>query len=155
MGQYHLIANYDKKQFIKAHAFGEGIKLMEFGRGGDTMTALAVLLAASCTPTERGGGDIHPWCGGPGYETRIVPGLTKERGEWLMENVVGSWAGDRIAIIGDYAEDEDAKGLVGREGSPWVDGGTGWTNISALALEAIEMDYYTWSTRQPSKRAAD
>lgn len=40
MGQYHKIVNLDKKQFISGHAFGDGIKLMEFGgSAGGTMTA--------------------------------------------------------------------------------------------------------------------
>lgn len=152
MGQYHYVVNYDKKEFLHPHKFNAGLKLMEFGRdGGSVMLGMAVLLAASCKGGARGGGDIHPWTGGPGYQGREVQGLTEARGQWLMDNVVGRWAGDRIAIIGDYAEPEDANGLVGREGSPWTDGQLRevvWTDISELAIEAMEMDYYVWSERR-------
>ena len=46
MGQYYIIVNLDKKQFIHPHKFGDGIKLLEFADSTPgTMTALAVLLA--------------------------------------------------------------------------------------------------------------
>ena len=31
MGQYYVIANLDKKEFLNPHKFGDGVKLMEFG----------------------------------------------------------------------------------------------------------------------------
>lgn len=79
MGQYYYIVNIDKKQFLHPHDFGDGLKLLEFGSSGcGTMTALAVLLADG---NGRGGGDLH------------------------SDNpIVGSWAGDRIVIAGDYAD---------------------------------------------------
>lgn len=82
MGQYHKVVNLDKKQVINPHNMGCGIKLLEFSESRVT-TALSVLLACS---NNRGGGDLHsdsPMC--------------------------GSWAGDRIAIIGDYWEEDEAK----------------------------------------------
>src|ERR1035437_2545598 len=86
MGQYHLVVNLDKHQYLHPHRLGDGLKLMEFGRSRDgTMTALAFLLACSACEGGRGGGD-------PREDS---------------EGVIGSWAGDRIAIIGDYAEAED------------------------------------------------
>ena len=82
MGQYHLVVNADKRQFIHPNRLGDGLKLMEFGNSaGGTMTALAILLAVS---NGRGGGDLH-------FESEVI----------------GSWGGDRIAIVGDYAEDTD------------------------------------------------
>lgn len=82
MGQYHLTVNLDKKQFLDPHKLGDGLKLMEFGNSaGGVMTGLAILLAVS---NNRGGGDLHS-----------------------DNELIGSWGGDRIAIIGDYAEDKD------------------------------------------------
>ena len=79
MGQYYKIVNIDKKQFLHPHTFGDGLKLLEFGCSAPgTMTALAVLLADG---NNRGGGDLrsdHP--------------------------LIGSWAGDRIVVAGDYAD---------------------------------------------------
>jgi len=88
MGQYHCIVNLDKHEFLNPWDMGEGAKLMEWGYGSGTMlTALAILLAVS---NGRGGGDYHA--------DEQDPSL----GEW-----VGRWGGDRIAVVGDYAEDGD------------------------------------------------
>jgi hypothetical protein len=79
MGQYYMVVNLDKKQYIRPLAFGDGSKLLEFGcSAGSTMTALALLLASG---NGRGGGD-HPSTAPP----------------------VGSWAGDRIVVAGDYGD---------------------------------------------------
>jgi hypothetical protein len=57
MGQYHLVVNLDRKEFIHPHRFGDGLKLLEFGCSADgTLTGLAILLACS---NGRGGGDLH------------------------------------------------------------------------------------------------
>ena len=80
MGQYYHIVNLDKKQYLHPHKFGDGLKLREFGASGDgTMMALAALLADG---NGRGGGDLHS-----------------------DHPLIGSWAGDRIVIAGDYADD--------------------------------------------------
>jgi len=79
MGQYYKITNIDKEEYLCPHKFGSGLKLMEFGNDGQSaMTGLAVLLADG---NGRGGGDLrseHP--------------------------IIGTWAGDRIVIAGDYAD---------------------------------------------------
>lgn len=84
MGQYHKIVNLDKKQVLNPHRFGVGIKLLEFSESRVT-TALCALLAVS---NGRGGGDLH---------------------DPHQSSLVGSWGGDRIAIIGDYWEEDEAK----------------------------------------------
>ena len=84
MGQYHKIVNIDKKQYVNPCTLGEGYKLLEFGcTGTGTMTGLAILLACS---NGRGGGDLYS-----------------------NNNIIGSWAGDRLAIVGDYWEREEAE----------------------------------------------
>lgn len=78
MGQYYLVVNLDKKQYLHPHRFGDGLKLMEFGMSGrGTMAGLAVLLSNG---NGQGGGDIRS-----------------------ADPLVGSWAGDRIEVTGDYA----------------------------------------------------
>lgn len=85
MGQYHYLVNLTKKQYINPHEIGNGLKLVEqIGWDCSTSTALVMLLAAS---NGRGGGDF---CSN--------------------SPLIGSWAGDRIAFIGDYAEKGDLKG---------------------------------------------
>jgi hypothetical protein len=76
-----------------------------------------------------------------------------DRAQWLMDSVVGRWAGDRIAIIGYYCEDEDANGLVGREGSPWGEDGEKWTDVSELVIEAMMMDWYHHTGEKAKARA--
>jgi len=83
MGQYHKVVNLDKKEVLNPHRMGVGIKLLEFSESRVT-TALCALLAVS---NGRGGGDL----GNPNDSS-----------------IVGSWAGDRIAIIGDYWDQEEA-----------------------------------------------
>ena len=81
MGQYFIIANITKAQFLNPHKFGDGLKLMEFGMSSQgTLLGLAIVLADG---NGQGGGDL----------TSSKP-------------VVGSWAGDRIVIAGDYAQSD-------------------------------------------------
>lgn len=44
MGEYFLICNHNKRQYIHPHRFDEGAKLLEFTRARRTMFALAYLL---------------------------------------------------------------------------------------------------------------
>ena len=80
MGQYFIVVNDDKQEFINPHSFGDGLKFNEVARSAyGTLTALALLLRRS---NEGGGGDF------PGQRTTTI----------------GSWAGDRISFVGDYDE---------------------------------------------------
>ena len=79
MGQYYLIANLSKRQFIYPHRFGDGLKLLEFGDSSSgTMCGLAVLLSNG---NGQGGGDLD-----------------------AEDPIIGSWAGDRIVVAGDYGD---------------------------------------------------
>ena len=80
MGQYYLIVNLDKKQYLSPSHCGDGIKLMEFACSAQgTLAALAILLADG---NNRGGGDLRS-----------------------TNEIIGSWAGDRIVVTGDYADE--------------------------------------------------
>tara|TARA_Y100001980_G_C14453142_1_gene236622 strand:+ start:420 stop:821 length:402 start_codon:yes stop_codon:yes gene_type:complete len=84
VGQYHKTVNLDKKEYLHAHKFGCGLKLVEqIGFEASTADILFLLLASS---DGRGGGDLDI--------------------EWA-----GRWAGDRIAVIGDYSEPDDIPGV--------------------------------------------
>lgn len=86
MGQYHVVVNLDKREYLDAFKLGTGVKLWEqIANHPSTGSALLVLLAVS---NGRGGGDL---------DTEEVEG----------EKVVGRWGGDRIAVVGDYAERTD------------------------------------------------
>lgn len=87
MGQYWKIVNLDKEEYIHSHNLGTGLKFAEqlYMRPG---TAQALLILTVAMPRARGGGDF--------YGKEELP-------------IMGSWAGDRIAMIGDYAEEGDVK----------------------------------------------
>jgi len=81
MGQYHYVVNLTKFEYIHPHRLGIGLKAWEqLGSSASTPQALFALLLAS---NGRGGGDLedHP--------------------------TVGRWAGDRIAVVGDYGANTD------------------------------------------------
>ena len=83
MGQYYKIVNVDKRQYLNPHAFGCGLKLMEFSCSQfGPQQALCILLAHS---NGRGGGDLH------------TDNLSEPE-----RALIGSWAGDRIVVAGDY-----------------------------------------------------
>ena len=117
MGQYHKIANLDRKEVLNPHNFGVGIKLLEFSESRVT-TALSVLLACS---NNRGGGDLRS-----------------------DDELCGSWAGDRIAIIGDYWEEDEAKrNLIPTWDMMGEEEGGEYTDISLKILKVMcEADSY-------------
>ena len=72
MGQYFLIVNKDKKQFLDAWKFGEGV---------ETLQAVS------------------------GYHAQAVALLTcrMEDVRDTNNNLLGSWSGDFVAAVGEYA----------------------------------------------------
>lgn len=90
MGQYHYIVNLDRREYLDPHKLGSGLKAWEqIASHPGSPAALFVLLTCS---NGRGGGDFAD-------DTH-----TRD------ERVIGRWAGDRIAVIGDYAEVGDIAG---------------------------------------------
>jgi len=109
MGQYYLICNLDKQQYLHPQHCGDGMKLTEFGCSGmGTLMALTMLLASG---NGRGGGDL---------------GSNNE--------IVGSWAGDRIVIAGDY-DDPGLYGIPGADNLYHVAAET-WVDVSYQAMHA-------------------
>ncbi len=121
MGQYFTIANLDKREYLKPYWFGHGSKLAEIGRTGEgIMTGLTLLLACSGT-------------------------------DWYADGpIYGRWAGDRIAVIGDYYQgtiaghqfDEDSWGHMSDQQDGWVD-------ISEHVRHTLETD---WALELPPPR---
>ena len=75
MGQYYLLVNVTKKQFLYPHVFDDGLKAWEIVANGNMLKALGYLLVKS---DGGGGGDLKP------------------------DSLVGYWAGDEILLTGDY-----------------------------------------------------
>lgn len=106
MGQYHLTVNLDKKEFIDPHKLGAGFKLWEQLANEGVGRALVILLAH---PAQRGGGDLdvdENWHG-PERKDMSKVGEMPEAYPAVAKRTIGRWRGDRIAIVGDYAEDYD------------------------------------------------
>jgi hypothetical protein len=111
VGQYWYCVNLDKKEFIHPHYLGAGLKLWEqVANHPGTGTALIILLAAM--PEQRGGGDLDldaNWHGpeqkSPEHNLQPAP-MPKEYHEVALLTI-GRWAGDRVALVGDYADDGD------------------------------------------------
>jgi len=132
MGQYHYLVNLDKQQVVHPHQIGNGLKLREqTGWHYSTATALVMLLASSSKDGGRGGGDF--------------------RAKHLL---VGSWAGDRIAFVGDYAEAGDIPGCDAPvlyeqckaaccpdEKAKRPEGWQDWTNISPQVREMMIAEF--------------
>lgn len=87
MGQYWIPVNLDKREYIHPHKLGTGLKLWE-QVANHPGTGAALLMLTAAMPETRGGGDLR---------------LEDE----ASRKIIGRWAGDRIAIVGDYAEDSD------------------------------------------------
>ena len=104
MGQYHVLYNTDKKEYVHAHRIDNGLKLLEqVGFEKSTSTALFLLVANS---NGRGGGDAN------------------------NHELIGRWAGDRIVVQGDYAEDGDQAYISDAERETYTD-------ISAQVLDLL------------------
>ena len=106
MGQYHLVVNLDKQQYLHSCRLGDGQKLLEFADGGATLTALAILLAKD---NGRGIGDLHVAPPDAPVERWERNGFKRVRNP--RAHLVGSWGGDRIVIAGDYGDKESEESL--------------------------------------------
>ena len=126
MGQYFMPVNYDKKQFLHPHKFGDGLKATEFIGGRGTMSALGFLLAS---PLDQSGDFSMP-------NDMQMP--------YDSEQLAGSWAGDRIEILGDYHDETRPKehfySCISQEIEEWKD-------ISELMWNIVEAN--SWGEWKP------
>lgn len=106
MGQYWYPISLTKREYLDPHKLGCGLKLWEqVATHTGTGTALIILCAAM--PEQRGGGDLDL-----DEEEGFAGDLKKAAGVSYAEvakRTIGRWTGDRIALIGDYAERDDLK----------------------------------------------
>lgn len=119
MGQYWMPVNLTKREYISPHKLGTGLKLWEqLANGQGTGAALIVLCAAM--PERRGGGDLQE------------------------DPVIGRWAGDQIALVGDYAEDSDLPNAPIPASTIYevchADNPQAWTDVTDLVCPVIERE---------------
>jgi hypothetical protein len=93
MGQYWKVVNLDKREFIHPHKLGSGLKLWEQIANAPGIGAALIILCAAM-PEYRGGGDL-------------------KLDDDVARRTIGRWAGDRVCLVGDYAQDSDLPGFPG------------------------------------------
>ncbi len=113
MGQYWMVVNLDRKEFLHPHKLGCGLKIWE-QIASSVGTGTALLLLCANQPSERGGGDLDITSNyhGPERTDFTKEGPTpepvgNEPYSAVARRTIGRWSGDRIALIGDYANDGD------------------------------------------------
>lgn len=85
---YFVVANHSKGEFLDPFSFGEAPRLVELLLSNSgTLAGLALLLRVS---PERGGGD---WFGDNAPDNALE-----------LHPIVGSWAGDKVEIVGNYED---------------------------------------------------
>lgn len=114
MGQYHYPVNFTARQSLMPHRFGAGLKAWE-QLAGAIPGALAALLAHN---PGNGPADL-------GHHPKI-----------------GAWAGHRLAMIGDYAEDGD---IPGYEGTPL-------SEVYGLCREANPPFEHRWGKEEDARK---
>jgi len=147
MGQYWKIVSLSKKEFIDPYKLGCGAKLWEqLANHPGTPAALFILCAAM--PEPRGGGDFDMndnWHGPERTsEYNISPGPMPDSYPEIARRTIGRWAGDRIAVVGDYAEDSD---LEPEDDANQIYSKCGERDDSAIQVE----EYYTDITDDVAK----
>lgn len=146
MGQYWIPVNLTKREFIMPHKLGSGLKLWEqLSNQPGVGAALIVLCAAQREP--RGDGDFdmtENWHGPerkfPEHNMGGAP--MPEEYPAVAARTIGRWAGDQIAIVGDYAEDGD---LAPEHAA---------SKIYGLCREPEELREHVDNARAKAKRAA-
>lgn len=114
IGQYHVLANLDKREVVVPHALGLGLKQREHvgAFNGSLSDALYIL---TMTSPARGGGDF----------TEV--------------GISGRWAGDRCVVLGDYTVDSDLSDFpnAGSLYGEVCESDSGWTDISEMVADDL------------------
>lgn len=98
MGQYYVIVNESKREYLDPWNAGSGAKLWEISMN-DVTKMLPYLLARG---SDASGGDPRiPWGPFEDDDGTVDWGAYGEALEAAYPNL-GRWSGDRIAVVGDY-----------------------------------------------------
>jgi len=98
-GQYWFPVNLDKKEFIHPHKLGTGLRLWE-QLADHPGTGAGLIILTSAMPEQRDSGDFDL------EENQCFIPDTEKYFE-IAKRTIGRWAGDRIAIVGNYAKKSD------------------------------------------------
>lgn len=100
MGQYYVIANTDRHEYISPWDAGSGAKLWEICMN-DVSRVLPYLLAQGANGS--GGDPRLPWGEFERTDGSVDWDAYHEALDAAYPNL-GRWAGDRITVVGDYDE---------------------------------------------------
>lgn len=119
MGQYWKLVNLDKREFVEPHKLGCGLKLWE-QIANHPGTGVAMQILCADMPEPRGGGDLDLDVNWHGPERGDMGGAGPMPEEYpaIASRTIGRWVGDRVALIGDYAEEGDKCGWDRATGEP-------------------------------------
>ena len=144
MGQYHYILNFDKKEFISPSQLGSGLKFLEQLYSSPS-SVHAVFMLITCS-YGRGGGDIFP----PTEELNEID-QSELTGKYNREvvgtnssgprdPVIGRWAGDRVAVVGDYSKPDDIPGGIDPSSAFYdaVSAPSEWTDITNMVKPYLD-----------------
>jgi hypothetical protein len=90
VGQYHILVNIDKQEWVDPHGLGLGSKQWEGQVGSEGSLADAMYVLTMTSP-DSGGGDLP------------------------FTDISGRWCGDRVLIVGDYTKPDAVQGFVGAD----------------------------------------
>lgn len=111
MGQYHILVNLDKKEWVNPHGIGLGSKQYEH-TGCDASLADAMYVLSMTSPAGGGGDFPHT-------------------------DISGRWVGDRVLIVGDYTGADAVPGFIGAD-AIYADAVGTYLDISPQVREAFE-----------------
>jgi hypothetical protein len=115
MGQYYLLCDETKEEYIDPWTAGSGSKLWELCMN-DVTRLLPYLLAQGANGS--GGDPRIPWRDFEGEDGSVDWEAHQAALDEAFPNC-GRWAGDRIAVIGDY--DESGLYQTARDSSEWTE----------------------------------
>ncbi len=114
MGQYHVLANLDKKEIV--HPYGIGLGLKQWEQVGDFYGTLPDAMYILCMSSPASGG-----------------------GDLPRTEISGRWAGDKVVVLGDYTTFGGIRGLLKDECEALFREATAqYTDISARVNDAFK-----------------
>ena len=159
MTQSFYIVNLDLREYINPWRVDQSSQLMTLvGSGHGALGGLALLLAAS---NGKGTGDYYPAVAFVEGEPRTDVGLrlapdagevatVSHREHPVARHIVGRWAGERIALVGDYYDADaadEAIGLPPRVCEEMREQTDGWVDITEHVVATLDLDPDTRSVR--------
>lgn len=114
MGQYHRVVNLTKKEYLNHYNLGAGAKVWEQAYPGMLVGTAMLLLMQQ--PDGRGGGDT-------------------------TTGISGSWHGDHIVMIGDYAEPDDMNAVNAQNVHREIQDGNEYTDVSDAIMDVITKEF--------------